>query len=635
MINEKKIVLTILCHILLISLSLAQITSTEVFSPDAVLVEFDDSFITNKDLHDRINSLPTAQRHHFRTVAGQERMLETMITDHVLYQRAIDLGIDQLSSVQKEIFTNARPVTHQIYIREAYRKALDFNPTTIEIHFHDNIDFNRPVPRAMVQHIPLQQDNVHYREDSTNIVSIEKNGNIRYEGPFESETKIHFFRKTDFDIALTKSFEELKNEIELALIRQRRQELYLSQMEYLSEKYNVSINEELLKHVGIGIAWYQGLVDNSYTTVSSITAPDHLRDNIAISSSHPEINMTLGDIENILRDAASKDLILNEFDTPKIREAFVLTELDERLLNAITAEEKIFENSQDMIEIKLIKQDVVIDFFKDREINSKIEITNDDLYEFYLANPEEHTLIERRYIRHFVARDNRSAKRHHREISRMLKRNQQDMIPEYILRESFMGYNGGLLWLETGTRVMPTVGPDQNYINKIFEAKEGQLSNVFQNINGYFAFFYLVEILPERLVPFAEITHKHVEPFHELRSNELVNQIQTELRDRYNVVTHFDRITSAITTLELLNQAELARNRGQIDESISLLDVVISEYPETEDAYEAMFIKGFIKAEDLESYDLAIETFQEMIERFPNGEMNRYANEMIQSIKQR
>ncbi|MCL2063531.1 MAG: peptidylprolyl isomerase [Candidatus Cloacimonetes bacterium] len=606
---------------------------------DTVLVEMNDFQITSRDLFERINSLPPQSRPHFRTIEGQKRMLEIMINENTFYQRALELGIDQNRFVQNTIFNNSKTSAVEVYIDEALREELNFNPASIEIYFHENIDFSSPVPRAMLQYIPADRELIEeidnsFLENPSDMLVIERDGNIRNSEPFTSEARIHFFRKNDFERAITRPFSELRDEIEDDIIRQKEQELYQTHINNLTERYGIVQDYELLKKLGVRAFRLPGLHGGTeHLNVASIMAPEGMADTIAIQSFHPELRLTLGDIEDVFLNAASRDMLLNEFDTPEWRETLLNEEINRRLIDFATEEANIFETRQYRPELRQVRHDTIVNFFKDIEINNNIVITREELFEYYQNNPEGLTIPEERLFRQFVAVEQRTARRHHREISRMFRRNQHDLVPDYITRESLMGHNGGLLDIKYGDIVVPTVGPDEYYSNKIFESEKGQLSQVFKNINDYYVFFFVTEIIPEHKRPFSDVENRFRGIVYRQKAEELTNQKQDELKEFYNVVLHEDRIIGVITASELFLYAEIARRMGRIEDTMLFLDYIINDFEGTEYAYDALFMKGFMASIELNNEDLAIQTFQNIIEKYQEGDLNEAAIFILETLQ--
>ena len=645
---KKKDIYTIsmlFFFILLLSLDLsAQSVFIRPAIRDTILVEIGDITITTMDVQQRINSLPLAQRPYFRTVAGQNQLLETMKLEQILYKRALEIGIDRIPRVHEEITNTSNPVILQLYIREALKEELDFNPTSIELHYHEGIDLGTPAPRAMLRHLPTREKMLEMGletpeeiddilDNSTDVIVIERSGVITHDIPIASDTSIHFFNKSDFDAAIERPFSVLRDEIELSLIHQREQELYLAHIDNLSNRYNVEVDREILKNLGIGVIRLPGLESPTrFWGASSITAPEELRDEIAIQSSNPEVRMTLLDVEDVLRHAASRDLILNEFDTPERREMIVLADLDTRLINAAIKDDDFVETIQNNFEMRMVRQEIVLDNFEELEIIQKIEVTDEEISEYYEIHKHEDMAPERRLIRQFISLDLRDARRHHRTIARMLRRNQHDLIVDYIVRESYGGQTVDLIEVSKARVAIPRVGADEIFWEKVFEARIGQLSDIFQNMYDEYVFFFIVDIIPEDFRSLSELENQYRSTIQRQKETALLREIESELIDAYNVVSYPERLVSTNTPEELFYHVDISINREEYGDTIFFLNCIISDFKGSEHAYQALFMKAFILTEYINDNVYAIQTLNEMIEDFPSGDLNQDALLLIETL---
>jgi len=272
-----------------------------------------------------------------------------------------------------------------------------------------------------------------------------------------------------------------------------------------------------------------------------------------------------------------------------------------------------------------------VEYYIGEEIDNVLHTTESDLLEFYETHKYNNMVPEKRIVLQLLSNDLATARKHRREVARMIRRNQNDRIAEYMQRESILHFVN--ITIIDGIDVVPTAGRDDNYMEKVFAAKENELSDVFQNVNGYYVFFYMLEIQPSHPVPLIEDMNNYVEQLREYKINEIVDKMQTELNDEYNVVKYLDRIESAITPDELFFYAENAQNRGDFNVAIDLLDFIITDFYGTEYAYEALYLKGFLATDVLKDKDMARKALLDLINNYKETELDEAALFLLQGIQ--
>ena len=636
----------------------AQLLTTKVAAGETILVEIGDSFITTQELRQKINSLPAMQSPRFRTMSGQKQVLEMMITEGIFYKRAMELGIEELADVQRAIFISSQPIANEIYFNDLLSRELRFDPNSVEKYYNENISTYTVLPRVTIQHLQTNSDGLAnvtaalnsdrdfldiIEEHSTNPVSKGQKGMIRnirlngtiagigqdadldvhiaeasldmdtVHGPFETPTGIHFFKKIDFEPATVRAFSEVRGEIETRLRGLSEHELYMSHIALLTNKYNVVFLSDLLGSINV------------------MNVPAEFRNSFIVQSSRPEINITFGEIEGIIRNSDARELQLDT-TKPSVQEMLIKTEIDRRILNVASAEANIFELHKDNPKMQETRLRVILSYFNNTEIRNKVEVSREELLDFYENNTERYTTPASRSVRQFISTDERAARKHRSEIAKMLRRKQNDRIIDYVQKNSLNLQNGGLLEYIYRNNLIPHLGEDQAYNQKVFDTKIGQLSDIFRNVNNEVVFFFVVNETPPRVRDLHEVENSLMSIIHRQKAEVLFQELQEELKELYSVKAHFDRIVHDITPEELFEHAEMLQRMGQINEIIYFYDQIIKDFEGTDYAYRALFMKGFVASENLKDNSIAIQAFQELIEKFPEGDLNESAKFMLDAL---
>ena len=656
---SRVILLTFFILLSVNSLLLAQRRAAAPVPVDTVLVEIRDTNITKRDLRDRISNLPSQHQHRYRTIEGQQQILEMVITEQVFHKKALELGVDRREEVINAINVGLRPVANQIFFEESLaREVPALDARAAEIHYQENIADFTVLPRITIRHLQVDRENLPMVSEaisqsvdflqlvetySTNEISSQNRGFIRniringfitgigtdtelenhiataavdpniVHGPFETTTGIHFFKKLDFEPAVVRPFAEVQFEIAERLSMEREMTFYRGLIGRLRDRYSVVVSSDILDQVNV-----------------SNIAPE-LREISIVTGTHPEIVITLGGFSHILRHEAMTERL--DVNDRNVRDRILNREIESRLLSIAALEANTLEIHRNRFEVQQVKLAAILNSFYRTEILGRVEVTDEELLEFYEANTHRYTIPAARNIRQFIAADERAARRYHRSIQRMLRRGREDNIIALVRQESLNSTGDGVLSNVYRNRIIPGIGVDDVYNEKVFTTEIGVLSSIFRNRNNEVVFFYVMNEVPERVRPLAEVENSMINIITRQKANELFEQTLDILIAEYNVITHFDRIVTMITPEELFTLAEEAQRRMSYTEAISFFDLVLTNFTGTEHAYRAMFMKAFVTSEEIRNRDRAIELFEEFLEKFPEGDLNESAEFMLEALK--
>jgi outer membrane protein assembly factor BamD (BamD/ComL family) len=88
-----------------------------------------------------------------------------------------------------------------------------------------------------------------------------------------------------------------------------------------------------------------------------------------------------------------------------------------------------------------------------------------------------------------------------------------------------------------------------------------------------------------------------------------------------------------ISPEELFNLAEESQRGFDNNSAIHIFQQIITDFPETEYAYRALFMQAFIISEEPRNRDRAISLFEQLLEQYPVGDLNESAAFMLQLLK--
>jgi tetratricopeptide (TPR) repeat protein len=243
------------------------------------------------------------------------------------------------------------------------------------------------------------------------------------------------------------------------------------------------------------------------------------------------------------------------------------------------------------------------------------------------------TTYAMRDIRQFVAKTEKEAKKHKSDIQKMLKKGQTDKIIERINKNSLRPEKDGLIVNIMQNDNIPGLGIDPVYSSEVWKAKVGSVSNIFTSKGGDITFFYIEEDKPSSVKLLSEVEPQIRSQLQRKNLNTKIEQTKNDLITEYGVVVHYDKLISLITPEALFNLGEEAQQRNSFQEAIAYYDQIIADFSDTDHAYKALFMKAFITTENLRDTNKAIDLFEELLKKYPIGDLNESATFMLEALK--
>jgi hypothetical protein len=339
--------------------------------------------------------------------------------------------------------------------------------------------------------------------------------------------------------------------------------------------------------------------------------------------------MSLQDLANLVKNAYLDRAV--KISENSIKDIILKKEIDARVLYLAAEEDGIPEQNKDIKQVNITKDIIIRNMFFDAEIEEKCYPTDDEIEEYYNSNIANYTKPTYRNIVQFVAKDKKNADKNLKEIQKIIKAKDLKKMLEHIRNHSLYGYTDGIIKNVFKDGKIPSIGDDLNYNKKVWVNKIGTLSNVFKNVNNEYVFFYVESEIEPQIAPISSVENEIARNLFYQKIEELTLNMLNKLYTDYGVVLHYDRLVSQLSAEDLFNATLTAQMKNSNTETIFFLNQIISEYAETEYAYEALFMKAFLTAENNSS--TAIEALETLIKKYPNGNLNSTAEIILKSLK--
>ena len=624
-----------------------------------VLAEFNGGEITKADFDKEFEKIPLMYRSRYNTVEGRYNLLNSIVIAKIFEMKAIERGVD----LRQDVIDNIERGLQRYYAMEYRRQDISDQTMVaerdIQNYYSENIDRFVESANSTIKHIMTSTEDKAreamrllntgtdffdvMNQFSENNFSKRHQGVIRnirgnsyipgvgkdeifdnqitdaplniWQGPVFSVDSYHIFMVTERRLARTKPLSEVRDEIIDRLKPIKELELRDKRVAELKQKYNVSVDNEVLSNVNFGD-------DRDLSDI---------RDGIVVHSQVEGLTITVEDLRVNYRQLSPQER--SQMNNPQHLNR-MLSEILENSLFAFEAKQKGYSNAvMENQEAQQIRRNTILNALFDELVIQKSIPDSEQIEAFYRKNINNYTSRENRTVQVFIFDKRGDARKARSNIVRAIKNDDEEMINEIANQSVYSENNAVISGLLRDERV-PIIGSDESIITEIWRTGHGEVSALRKDSSGRYFFVRVIEDNPMVILPLSQVEEKIV--FQLTRQNREQNWtvLQEDLRQEYDVLVHRDRIIVMQTPEELFSMAEEAQNRKRFNEAIQYYDQIIEYHKNNDDDYKALFMKAFLLAEEMNQADVAVTLFEKILADYPHSDLHESAEFMIKSIKE-
>jgi len=411
--------------------------------------------------------------------------------------------------------------------------------------------------------------------------------------PIEFNDAFHIVKVTDIDLSTIRPYDEVEKDVSSRYASEKEQTLRKDILNKLFNKYNVSIDTLAVKDVNFEEADTSDIAGSIVLIASS--DPELVY--TAMDFAH-EVSMFPMERKQLLQEANGKVDFINE-------------KANNNLLYH-DAMKKGYENHPEIAdELRRAKMiGALREYYKQFVVDAAV-VPEEELVKAYEADKEKryvnkpHVKVQEFACENQVTADFLLFKAKEAQTPEELNA----LIKEYCVKTANDGMIGPIY--EGG--IIPGVGKDDLYLEKIFSVPEGSFSDVFEDVKGNWVFFKVVEFTPKSYRSIDDVRAELETNLMRKAQQDLFEKLKTEMRQKYNLVVYPDRLEEKLPVDSLFTIAEESMTQKNYARANYYYDKVIEEYPNGQDDYKAKFMKGFIYSEYLKNDTKAIEMFKEVL----------------------
>ncbi|MBW6515478.1 MAG: peptidyl-prolyl cis-trans isomerase [Candidatus Cloacimonetes bacterium] len=656
--NSVKIFMTIFCLIAVFS-SVVLLADNNQQQQETIFAEYRGGKITRADFDEEFQKIPHMYRARFSTLAGQKELLNSIIISRLFFFKAEELGIDQRDDVNDAIESalkdhyamefrkrdiSDRVIIPQEEVSNYYEQSKDRFTENPNIVIRYIMPENAESAEKAKQALLAGEDFIDVMNSySINSFSKRHQGVIRnirgnsyiagvgmdeeldeaitaaplntWIGPLTTETGIHIFQVTERIPQRVKPLDEVREEIISRLKPVKDLEMTQRIFKQLKDKYSVQIDNDLLESVNLPEA-----------------RPDPERVDLLIATANiPDLQITVGDFVNHMRRVTQQERA--QLSNPQYRKDL----FDNLLMNnlfAFEAKQKGYgEFLKENLEAEQIRRNIILNHLFNELVVTQAIPTQEDIESHYNENIDRYTTNEQRTIQLFLFDNNRTARRAKNDAAKAYRNDNHDKITEVIGNSLFTENNGLIANIQRDPNI-PRIGKDEIMHQVIWNTKVNEISEVTKNADDKYFFLKVLDEIPAHTFPLADAEERITfQLTRELRERKWA-ELQEELKAEYALVSYPERLAFMFSARELFDLAEEAMKRNRYREAIQYYDQIIDTYKNNDDDYKALFMKGFVMAEELQNPQEAVKIFQDVIRNYPAADLHESAEYMIKSIEE-
>jgi hypothetical protein len=410
----------------------------------------------------------------------------------------------------------------------------------------------------------------------------------------------------------SQTFKEAEMQVMRFLKPLKERELTEQLVQNLQEKYRTQLVQSIIEKVNLVNIKEQANIEKEYI----------------ITANKPELKMTVGEFVLLFTD--NPNYVNVPLRTTEDLNKIINSTLESSLLAFEAKQQGFDKNKERMATFEKIEKSLLLQFTYNKLVVDKIDVSEQQLRKYYDENIKEFSTLPYKKIQEFVFDDEKTAK----SVLKNVKKAKNDgakinaIVQEHSKNKKDNGYLPNIYQND----IIPGLGKDAAYSKLVWETGTAKLSKIFQNRRNEFIFFRVLEDNKAIATPFEEARENIKKTKFKNEQNELFTKLKKELANKYNLIMYPDKLVVKLSVEEYFNKAEESQKRRRFQDAIYYYDQIIKFYGNQHDDYKALFMKGFILAENLNEKEAALAIFNQLVKNYPSGELHESAYFMIDEL---
>jgi len=358
---------------------------------------------------------------------------------------------------------------------------------------------------------------------------------------------------------------------------------------------------------------------------SSSGDKDDLQVNIGIAARVGDEKITNEYVEKAFEQLP--DQKKSEFKGKRGKADFVDKIIEEELIYQEALDQELQLDPEVKQRLKQAERSILISEYFNRRILDKIEVSEKEIKKYYDEHQDEFVTRAIINAQHMFTSDRKKAEQWKKRLaagedfSKIAKEESEDELS---------APDGGNLGYFNPGGYVKFIGKSERWSNAVNAIAPRETSDIIEFEKGY-SIVRVKSKRPESIMPLSEVRTRIIDRYKSMHAKEVFDAEIVRLKQKVEPVNFLrEELVATMRTAEQL--WELIQMEEDPYERIQYYRDIVNHYPDHQYAPQALFMIGFVYAEELRDTKRARQTFDELLQKYPDSDVVDSAKWMIENI---
>jgi len=352
---------------------------------------------------------------------------------------------------------------------------------------------------------------------------------------------------------------------------------------------------------------------------------DDLQVNIGIAARVGDEKITNEYVEKAFEQLP--DQKKSEFKGKRGKADFVDKIIEEELIYQEALDQELQLDPEVKQRLKQAERSILISEYFNRRILDKIEVSEKEIKKYYDEHQDEFVTRAIINAQHMFTSDRKKAEQWKKRLaagedfSKIAKEESEDELS---------APDGGNLGYFNPGGYVKFIGKSERWSNAVNAIAPRETSDIIEFEKGY-SIVRVKSKRPESIMPLSEVRTRIIDRYKSMHAKEVFDAEIVRLKQKVEPVNFLrEELVATMRTAEQL--WELIQMEEDPYERIQYYRDIVNHYPDHQYAPQALFMIGFVYAEELRDTKRARQTFDELLQKYPDSDVVDSAKWMIENI---
>jgi peptidyl-prolyl cis-trans isomerase C len=352
---------------------------------------------------------------------------------------------------------------------------------------------------------------------------------------------------------------------------------------------------------------------------------DDLQVNLGVAARVGDEKIMKEKVDEIFEQLPEKQK--SDFKGKRGKANFVDKMIEEEIIFQEATKLELQEEPEIEQKLEQAKRNILITEYFTRQIIGKIEVSDEEIKKYYDEHPEEFLTRAIINAQHIFTTSRKKAE----EWKRRLDEGENfAMIAREESEDDLTGPDGGNLGYFNPGGYVKFIGKSSIWSDAVNALEANEISDVIEFDKG----FSIVKVKGKRhesILPLNDVRDRIVERIKAMGAKDVYEMEIARLKEKHKPVNFLrEELIASMRTAEQL--WELIQMEDDPYERIQYYRDIVNHYPDHKYAPQALFMIGFVYAEELGDTKRAKLTLEELIREYPDSEVIGSAQWMIDNV---